>query len=394
MNCWVLTDLERDIWVESIDLDASALGLPEGSGVRITKRCLRGGVREGVDILTVDNGLFALTFVPTRGMGIWSGKFQDMRIGWHSPVQHPVNPAFVKMQERGGLGWLDGFGELICRCGLASNGPPGPDERPNPDGSFKSYNLTLHGRVANQPAARVVVSVDPGRGTITVEATVDEGGMYDDRLRLTTCATTTIGSNCWTLSDRITNMGGTATESQLLYHCNFGQPLLGGGSRVSLPARQVVPRDPVTAADPNNWDSYSDPLAGSSECCYFIEPIADSEGRVPVLLRNAEGDRAVQLTFNARQLPCFSLWKHCADGRDGYATGLEPATNYPNPRSFERTQGRVRRLDAGESYDATLTLTALDGKDAIAAALQHIEGQQGSTATVVHSAPVAGFCSN
>lgn len=392
MSTWTLTDVDHDLWVETVDLGAEALDLPADSGVRITKRRLRGGVRDGVDLLCVDNGAFALTLLPTRGMGLWAGHFRGLRIGWRSPVRGPVHPAFVRAGERGGLGWLNGFDECLCRCGLASNGAPGPDERPGPGGAVQKLDLTLHGRIANQPASRVAVSVDPASGALAVEGVVEEGGMYDDRLRLTTRYTTVVGSNTWTITDEVANVGGTATESQLLYHCNFGLPLLGAGACISLPARQIVPRDLVTVADPDPWDRYSGPTPGRPECCYFIEPLPDARGWVPALLRNAEGRFGIEVAFDARQLPCFSLWKHCAAAADGYATGLEPATNYPNPRRFERRQGRVRTLAPGESYGATLTLSAWDTAQAVAATEQRIAEQQGEIRPVVHSAPLPDVC--
>ena len=39
------------------------------------------------------------------------------------------------------------------------------------------------------------------------------------------------------------------------------------------------------------------------------------------------------------ELPCFTLWKNTAAEADGYVTGLEPGTNFPNLRSFERFVG-------------------------------------------------------
>ena len=49
----------------------------------------------------------------------------------------------------------------------------------------------------------------------------------------------------------------------------------------------------------------------------------------------------MSVKFNKRQLPCFTIWKNRQAAIDGYVTGLEPATNYPNPKSFEKQQGRV-----------------------------------------------------
>ena len=58
--------------------------------------------------------------------------------------------------------------------------------------------------------------------------------------------------------------------------------------------------------------------------------------------------------FNRQELPCFTVWKNTGAMEDGYVTGLEPATNYPNFKGFERQQGRVPRAAAGRSLGVPL----------------------------------------
>ena len=56
--------------------------------------------------------------------------------------------------------------------------------------------------------------------------------------------------------------------------------------------------------------------------------------------------------------------------RGGYVTGLEPGTDYPNAKSFERDKGRVVKMAAGETYGATLVVEVQDsvrGVDAVEA---------------------------
>jgi hypothetical protein len=74
-----------------------------------------------------------------------------MRLGWDAPLHGPVHPKFVSLPDRGGIGWLAGFDEWLCRCGLSSNGPPGLDG---------GTSLPLHGRIANLPAHHVEVAVN------------------------------------------------------------------------------------------------------------------------------------------------------------------------------------------------------------------------------------------
>lgn len=59
-----------------------------------------------MDLLIVDNGIMQITLVPTRGMGIYDVKSGNMRLGWESPVKEIVNPAYIDLESRNGLGWL------------------------------------------------------------------------------------------------------------------------------------------------------------------------------------------------------------------------------------------------------------------------------------------------
>ena len=53
----------------------------------------------------------------------------------------PVNPAFVNLSGLGGLGWLDGFDELLARCGLALEWRPFEIKTKQPDGIGEQHHL-------------------------------------------------------------------------------------------------------------------------------------------------------------------------------------------------------------------------------------------------------------
>ena len=126
-------------------------------------RRLAGGLSDGVDLLTLDNGRMSLDILPTRGMGIWKGTVDGIPLKWDSPVERPVHPTFVDPMRRGGIGWLDGFNELICRCGLGWHGAPGNDVIQDADGKVVSEQfLPLHGRIANLAAHRMTVEEQAG----------------------------------------------------------------------------------------------------------------------------------------------------------------------------------------------------------------------------------------
>lgn len=360
---WTLLHQADNSRTNEITISPQDLGV-EGSW-KIEKRTLHGGLSEGVDEVLVHNGKLTFSIIPTRGMGLWKAWLGDLEIGWKSPVRGPVHPQFVDLGEPSGLGWLDGFDELLVRCGLENNGAPEFDDK---TGRLK---YPVHGRIANRPAIHVSVSVDTDRQEISVRGIVEETRFHFLKLRMVTQYTTRFNDHAVTIHDEIENFSASQAEMQMLYHVNFGLPLLDGGSRVVLPAKTVVPRNEHAASGIKSWDSYSAPTPSFEEMVYFMELHAADDGWTRALLKNAHSTQGASLVFNKRQLPCFSLWKNTTSEGDGYVTGIEPGTNFPNPRSYEGEQGRVVKIAGGKRAAFLVTLevhpTAKDVADAEAA---------------------------
>ncbi|HEX3601957.1 MAG TPA: aldose 1-epimerase family protein [Lacipirellulaceae bacterium] len=326
---------------------------------RVRMHTLRGGRSEGVQVIELDNGAMAIDVLPTRGMGIWRVRRGDSTLGWQAPAERPVNPCFVPLMEPAGLGWLEGFNELLCRCGLESNGPPEFDD---------SGHLLrpLHGRIANTPAHRVELIVDEDAGQITLRGVVDESRFHFQSLRLTSSISTSVDSNCFTWSDDVENIGGRDAILQMLYHFNIGQPLLRPGARIAAPLRAVAPHSPAAAKDGiDAWHLMPPPRPGSDEHVFVTELAADDAGNTRVLVSGLTDDNAVCLRFNKRTLPCFTVWRNTPSEADGYVLGIEPGTNYPNPRSFEQQHGRVATLKPGQIWSATVAVAWHEEKRSI-----------------------------
>jgi len=347
---WTLSDIEQDSFVEEITIAPQQV---EGaaSGYSVAKRRLRGGLRDGVDVVEVDNGLLRFVVTPTRGMGIWRAGLGNLVLGWQSPVAGPVHPAFVHLDEAGGIGWLDGFDELLVRCGLESNGAPEFNE----NGTLK---YPLHGKIANIPAHKVEVTIDGESGEIAVRGVVDEARLFGNKLRMVSTISTKAGEPSFTVSDEITNISAEPGELELLYHINFGTPLLDPGSKLVAPVVKVAPRDDVAVGNVPHWDTYGPETPGSPEACFFCQLAGDKDGNTRTLLHNAAGSRGVSLEFNTNRLPCFTQWKNRQAAADAYVTGLEPGINFPNIKSFEKQMGRVAVLEPGESRTFEVTIEA------------------------------------
>jgi hypothetical protein len=384
---WVLTDVasgkyETDLSITSKDVGGSA------DGYSIVKRTLRGGLTDGVDAITVDNGKFSFVVLPTRGMSIWKAWLGDTEIGWQSPVRGPVNPNFVPLTEPSGLGWLDGFDELLVRCGLESNGAPEFDDE---SGRLK---YPLHGRIGNKPAHRVEVAVDGETGEISVKGVVEETRFHFNKLRMTSLISTKIDETGFRIQDVVENFGGVDGQTQMLYHINFGQPLVDPGSQFVAPFRTVVPRNEHAASGLENWKSYPNEQAGFEEQVYFLELLAGDDGYTQVLLKNAHSNGGATLRFNKNKLPCFTVWKNPVAAEDGYVTGLEPGTNFPNPRSFEGEQNRVVKLPPGKTITYDLQLTVHADEAGVAESEKVIAQLQEQAEPQIFDRPQKGWCAD
>src|SRR5205823_2992404 len=135
---------------------------------------------------------------------------------------------------------------------------------------------------------------------------------------------------------------------------------LEAGSRLVAPIRQIAPLTARAAEAIDTYDTYSSPCQGFTEQVYAYDLLGDSHGRTLVMLYNAAADRGLAMRFNRQELPCFTLWRNTAAVEDGYVTGLEPGTNYPNLKTFERKQGRVKVLPPGGRWECRWTLEVCD----------------------------------
>jgi hypothetical protein len=376
---WILTDAHGDVWLDSFTASNDSLRLPTPHDWSIRKRTLRGGLRDGIDLIEVHNGALSYSILPTRGMGLWRGDYHGLRLGWTAPVEGPVHPKFVNLADRGGLGWLAGFDELLCRCGLSFNGPPGND---------RGTPLTLHGRIANVPAGLVEVSVslDPPY-ELSVTGEVEEGCLFFGRLRLRTTYSTVPGSNRVVITDRVDNLAAQPAEMQLLYHCNLGPPFLEAGGRVLVPIREMAPLTARAAEGIDTYETYAPPTPGFAEQVYVYEPVADAKGNTLALLTSAGGDKAVCLRWNVSALPCFTVWKNSLPLEEGYVTGLEPATGYPNFKTFEREKGRVRRIPPGGHWQAQWSIEAVDTPQGVIGLQAEVASLQAHAKAVIHRTP-------
>lgn len=343
-----------------------------------------GGVSDGVEVIEVDTGAVRALILPTRGMGIWKIEKNGVNFTWESPICGPVHPNQVPVFDPSGIGWLEGFDELVVRCGLESNGAPEHDE----NGQLR---YPLHGRIGNLPAQSLSLEYDEASGRLDVIGEVIESRLFIKRLRLRSRIRFQAGQSEISLLDDVTNELSKPTGIQLLYHINVGSPILEAGSVLEAPISELAPKDDLSASEIEKWNFFDGPQENYAERVYFAELGSDESSSTTALLRAADRNRGLAVSFNTQGLPKFILWKNTSTVSDGYVVGLEPATNFPNGKSYEEGQGRVVTLEPEETTSFRVTLEPLTTPEEVDRVSNRIDQLREETTETIHQEPKIGW---
>jgi len=362
-----LIDAPSNLAIANWKVTAAEWGDKKGPAWSVELRTLHGGRQEGVQVIDVDNGTMKFTIVPTRGFELWKASVGALRLGWDSPVKEIIHPSYIRLNDNEGRGWVAGFGGLMVRGGLASFGNPVQDG---------DQQLTLHGHVDYIPASHVDVRYEAGPvPRLVIRGVVNDFATFGAQLQLTSEISTVIGKPELVFDDRIANLSDAPQDMELLYHTNFGTPLLGAGAEFVAPVKKVQPINAASAAgNLVGWNRYSGPHApGYTAQVFNMSLYADASGMTKAMLKSPDGGRGVLMSFDTHGLPYMSLWKNEIGAKSGYVTGLEPGTGFPNTRPEERAAGRVPNLKGGEVYRTHLAIAGLTSRsevDQAAAAIQ------------------------
>lgn len=297
------------------------------------------GKAAGTEAIEVRNGS-GLRFVvlPGRGMDIAYAELNGV------PFSYISKTGIVNASHYDETDFLRSFAAgLLTTCGLTYMGPDCVDE---------GKALGAHGRIANTPAYDVAVTQqwEGDDFVISVRGKVREATVFGENLVLTRTITTRIGDNQIQIHDEIENVGFSATPLMVLYHFNFGFPLLSEDSVLTTNCTGVRPRD--AAAEPGLQEccQFSAPVPNYSEQAFYRDAVPQSYAR----LENPTLGKAVELRFDGTQLPYLVEWKQV--GEQEYVVGLEPATNPPCGRAAARADGSLLYLQPQEKREHSIEL--------------------------------------
>ncbi|MBR0256807.1 MAG: aldose 1-epimerase family protein [Synergistaceae bacterium] len=286
------------------------------------------GKARGISMYQVTtSGGLELDILPDSALDIGHLRYKGVNIsyttknGYDSPAKfQPIAGEFGRYFPGG----------MLFTCGLLSAGPENTDS----DGTFHP----LHGRFHGIGAQGLCGYVD-GENIIVggeIRETAQGGYCFSVRRKYTIPA---FGSEIL-LEDEITNLTPAPAEYMMLYHMNFGWPMLSESASLDFPEkRKVTPRTPYAEKGLKNHTEFCAPIDGEEEQVFFHE----MENEAFVRLKNPELGITAEISWSLDSLPILAEWKNMASG--DYVLGLEPSTCYIMGRERECREGRMTRLE-------------------------------------------------
>jgi len=327
----------------------------------ITDYVLNDGPGKGVRIFDVRNGNgLELHIAADRGLDIPQLSFHGINMGFCSKVgmRHPSFYA-----EDGVRGFLKQFNAgMLTTCGITYAGSPGEDE---------GRKLGLHGPYDNTPAQGVAAyqACNGDEILLKVAGSVKETCVFEEHMRLDRVITVSTECNQIAIHDTVTNLGFADTPLMLVYHVNFGYPMLDEGAEVYTNAASIIPRDGIAAKGLHQSDAIEQPTIGREEECFMHSDFAGPQASA--MLYNKKLGIAGIVSFDAEAFPILCQWK-CMRAGD-YALGLEPTMAGVENRSVARKEGRLTMLKPGETKAFDIRLRFIDDKEQIAGIIREMQ---------------------
>ncbi|MGH6915065.1 MAG: DUF4432 family protein, partial [Geminicoccales bacterium] len=215
--------------------------LAQVAGVELME--LADGPERGVRVLEFRTGAgLSFRIALDRGFDLLEADHRGIPIGWRSPTG-PRHPALASPEENRGLGFLRSFTGLLATCGLDHALAPATSSAAHyiyP--GFTETEHPLHGRISQIPA-RLLAYGERWEGeecTLFAEGEVEQMAVFGENLALTRRIEAKLGGSAIAIEDRVENRGFRPTPHMLLYHLNFGWPLLDEGAEFLAPSRAIV----------------------------------------------------------------------------------------------------------------------------------------------------------
>ena len=281
------------------------------------------------------------TVVPDRCMDLFDFSYKGVNLsfqtknGLTSPQTFsPSNGEFAEQ-------WPGG---MLVTCGLDNVGGH----------SSEGGEFPAHGRISHVPAKNFGTRTywDGEDYILRAHGEVHQSKMYSRHMSIQRTIETSLNSKVVKMHDVLTNFEAEDEPYMLLYHFNFGYPLLQADSMVETSKATTQPMN----AGPKESVHMSAPIDGNGDELFFRTDLGD---RACGVIYNERLELGAYVAFDTKNLPNMLQWKKMKS--HDYVLALEPCNTCGLNRKAAREQGKIAVLPAYSSVENHLELGVLDG---------------------------------
>ena len=314
--------------------------IDQAAGIRNAE--IIGGRGEHIRIAEFYNAAgLRFTVVPDLGMDLFELSYKGVNFSFQSKNGMTSPQAFNAMNGEFAEQWSGG---MMVTCGLDNVGG-----HTSEGGVFPT-----HGRIHYVSAKHFGTEAfwEGDRYVLRAHGQIDQTKMYSRHLEIRRTITTEMNSRKIVIHDRITNYEAEDEPYMLLYHVNFGFPLLDADTTVHVP-------DGVTTVPMNDISTDSvhmmDPVDGRGEELYLHTDFGKTgEGRI----WNERLGLGAYVRFGTDNLPNLIEWKNMKS--HDYVLALEPCNTFGIDRTEARKQGKIAVIPAYSSIENELEIGILE----------------------------------
>ena len=319
----------------------------------IRESVLLRGRGEQIQIAEVYNAAgLRFTVVPDRGMDLYDCSYKGINLSFQSKNGLTSPQSYSALAGEFCDQWSGG---MLATCGLDNVG-----------GQCESGGTCpTHGRISYLPAKTFGTEAkwEKDDYILRLSGQVDQTRLYGRHLSLQRTIETGLNSKTIKIRDQITNFDSEAAPYMLLYHMNFGYPLVQEGTQMQVFCSKT---ESLTGhfGDITRMEA---PQDGAKEELYLHTGFG-SQG-IGVIY-NQQLELGAYVAFDTKNLPNMLQWK--LRQSHNYVAALEPCNTVGLNRKDATEAGKIAILPAYETVQNALELGVLDGLSEIRQFMKNI----------------------
>lgn len=300
------------------------------------------GRGEGMEIAEFYNAAgLRFTVLPDRNLDLLDLSYKGVNFSFQSK-NGPVNGNSFRSEDGEFCEqWPAG---MLVTCGLDNVG-----------GELRAdANYPAHGRISSIPAKHYGTETKWQGDNYVLRAfgETHQSKVFGHHLCVERTIQTGLYDKKLILHDKLTNFEAEDTPYMLLYHINFGYPIVRSDSQIKI--SKHVRHDVAELCD--DFEHMSAPIDGIDEELYLFTDLGDKACGV---IYNEALELGAYVAYDTKNLPNMLEWKRMKS--HDYVAALEPCNTFCIDRQTAIKESKIAVLPAYSSIDNEIEIGILDG---------------------------------